>query len=181
MKITINSLKPPRRISLFGKGRFPYQPDLKGMGWAPPPLSVNRITHIPENIIFLVLRTWSVKITIHLASEKPRDCADIQTEGFRSSGVFNIYPEGAADPQGVEVFCDLHTEGGGWLVSTFCDLHTEGSGWLVSTFCGLHTEGSGWLVSTFYDLHTEGSGWLVSAFCDLHGRRWVAGEIVLLS
>ena len=52
-----------------------------------------------------------------MVSEKPRDCADIQTEGFRSSGVFNIHPEGATDPEGVEVFCDLHTDGGGWLVS----------------------------------------------------------------
>ena len=52
-------------------------------------------------------------IIFPLVSEKPRDCADIQTEGFRSSGVFNIHPEGATDPEGVEVFCDLHTEVGG--------------------------------------------------------------------
>ena len=86
--------------------------------------SNSRVKTLPS----LVLSTWSVIITILLVSEKPRDCADIQTEGFRSSGVFNIYPKGAADPEGVEVFCDLHTEGGGWLVSTFCDLHTKSNG-----------------------------------------------------
>ena len=48
--------------------------------------------------------------------ERPKDCADIQTDGHRYSGVFTVYPEGVTDPEGVEVFCDLHTNDGGWLV-----------------------------------------------------------------
>ena len=67
---------------------------------------------------------WLVETELWLVVvEKPRDCADIQQDGFRSSGVFNIHPEGATDPEGVEVFCDLHTDGGGWLVSTQWVIH----------------------------------------------------------
>ena len=64
------------------------------------------MTYIPTS--------WFTVMTI--VSERPKDCADIQAEGFRYSGVFTIYPAGASE-EGIEVFCDLHTEGGGWMVS----------------------------------------------------------------
>lgn len=45
---------------------------------------------------------------------KPRDCADIQHSGSRYSGLYMIYPYGFES--GLQVYCDLNTNNGGWLV-----------------------------------------------------------------
>ncbi len=47
---------------------------------------------------------------------RPHDCADVQRFGFHYSGIYTVHP--AHNPGGseVEVFCDLNTDGGGWLV-----------------------------------------------------------------
>lgn len=45
----------------------------------------------------------------------PRDCFDIQMMGEEASGVYKIYPEGIKG--GVDVFCDMENDSGGWLVS----------------------------------------------------------------
>lgn len=45
---------------------------------------------------------------------QPKDCADVQRYGFHYSGIYTVYPQGR--PGGLEVFCDLQTAGGGWLV-----------------------------------------------------------------
>ncbi|XP_072050636.1 ryncolin-1-like [Amphiura filiformis] len=44
---------------------------------------------------------------------EPRDCFDIQQAGFDTSGVYTIYP---ASQGPIEVYCDMVTDGGGWLV-----------------------------------------------------------------
>ncbi|VDI21423.1 ficolin [Mytilus galloprovincialis] len=44
----------------------------------------------------------------------PRDCFDIQMMGEEGSGVYKIYPEGIKG--GVDVFCDMENDSGGWLV-----------------------------------------------------------------
>ena len=44
-----------------------------------------------------------------------RDCKDIALAGFTSSGVYNITVPGRTNS--VQVYCDLNTDGGGWLVS----------------------------------------------------------------
>ncbi|XP_071152306.1 techylectin-5A-like, partial [Mytilus edulis] len=43
----------------------------------------------------------------------PRDCFDIQMMGEEGSGVYKIYPEGIKG--GVDVFCDMENDSGGWL------------------------------------------------------------------
>lgn len=43
----------------------------------------------------------------------PRDCQDILWEGFTESKVYQIYPQGSGE---LDVFCDQHTDGGGWTV-----------------------------------------------------------------
>ncbi|KAI0230206.1 Ryncolin-1, partial [Lamellibrachia satsuma] len=40
------------------------------------------------------------------------DCVDVQNAGETTSGVYTVYPDG----QPRSVYCDLTTEGGGWLV-----------------------------------------------------------------
>jgi len=44
----------------------------------------------------------------------PRDCADIQALGKTSSGVYTVYINDP--PQPTQVYCDMKTDGGGWLV-----------------------------------------------------------------
>ncbi|CAL8071150.1 unnamed protein product [Orchesella dallaii] len=45
----------------------------------------------------------------------PRTCEQIQLSGMNSSGVYHIYPFGM-ERNGTEVYCDLHTDMGGWTV-----------------------------------------------------------------
>lgn len=56
-------------------------------------------------------------ILLHLESvhaDLPRDCHDIQLLGSTVSGLYKIYPNGIKNA--VDVYCDMDTEGGGWLV-----------------------------------------------------------------
>ena len=55
------------------------------------------------------------KKEIEKESKIARDCADVQLSGETMSGIYRITPEGATDSY--DVFCDLDTDGGGWLVS----------------------------------------------------------------
>lgn len=50
----------------------------------------------------------------YISPDRARDCADIQDLGFNSSGVYQIYPGNIRN--GLKVFCDMETDGGGWLV-----------------------------------------------------------------
>ncbi|CAG7827853.1 unnamed protein product [Allacma fusca] len=50
-----------------------------------------------------------------LINELPMDCVDIQILGHRRSGVYKIYPLPEVN-QGVEVYCDLESDDGGWTV-----------------------------------------------------------------
>ncbi|CAL8117706.1 unnamed protein product [Orchesella dallaii] len=46
---------------------------------------------------------------------RPRTCEQIQLSGMNTSGVYHIYPFGM-ESNGTEVYCDLHTDMGGWTV-----------------------------------------------------------------
>ncbi|XP_072015170.1 ryncolin-1-like [Amphiura filiformis] len=46
----------------------------------------------------------------------PRDCFDIQQAGNIASGLYDIYPAWPASQGSIEVYCDMETDGGGWLV-----------------------------------------------------------------
>ncbi|XP_038058663.1 microfibril-associated glycoprotein 4-like [Patiria miniata] len=44
-----------------------------------------------------------------------RSCKMLLDAGYRSSGIYTIYPEGFSDG-GLCVYCDMETDGGGWIV-----------------------------------------------------------------
>ena len=44
----------------------------------------------------------------------PRDCQDVKDNGHLTSGVYCVYP--ACAYIGLNVYCDMDTDGGGWLV-----------------------------------------------------------------
>jgi len=48
--------------------------------------------------------------------QPPRDCADLYRMGKNTNGVYTVYVDGVAN-QTVSVYCDMETNGGGWLVS----------------------------------------------------------------
>ena len=45
-----------------------------------------------------------------------KDCSDIQHNSYYYSGLYTIYPTSTSSLEAVEVFCDLQTDGGGWLL-----------------------------------------------------------------
>ncbi|XP_045610901.1 microfibril-associated glycoprotein 4 [Procambarus clarkii] len=47
-------------------------------------------------------------------TDRPADCLGYRRRGFNTSGVFNIYPGSCCQP--VTVWCDMTTEGGGWVI-----------------------------------------------------------------
>ena len=52
-------------------------------------------------------------LTLDVFIFKARGCVDIIYAGFNTSGVYNINPDHRTE---VEVYCDLETEEGGWIV-----------------------------------------------------------------
>ena len=46
------------------------------------------------------------------------DCQAIKGYGFNKSGVYHVTPIGTC--KGFNVYCDMTTENGGWLVSENC-------------------------------------------------------------
>ncbi|XP_054613201.1 tenascin-like isoform X4 [Dunckerocampus dactyliophorus] len=45
----------------------------------------------------------------------PKDCAQIFLNGQTASGVYTVYV-GGVDSQAIQVYCDMDTDGGGWMV-----------------------------------------------------------------
>lgn len=51
-----------------------------------------------------------------VAASDPVDCVDVKDAGNTQSGVYKVTPPGEAQ---IEVYCDMDTEGGGWLVKQY--------------------------------------------------------------
>lgn len=46
----------------------------------------------------------------------PTDCSQVQQNNNVASGLYTIYLHGTAS-QPLQVYCDMDTDGGGWIVS----------------------------------------------------------------
>ncbi|XP_069020681.1 tenascin-like isoform X2 [Embiotoca jacksoni] len=57
----------------------------------------------------------TVFTTIGQLYRRPRDCAQILLNGETTSGLYTIYI-GGDESQPVQVYCDMSTDGGGWMV-----------------------------------------------------------------
>jgi len=51
----------------------------------------------------------------NIMDQRPKDCADIQRLGAHFSGVYTVFPP-TLEEFGIDVYCDVKTEGGGWTV-----------------------------------------------------------------
>lgn len=47
---------------------------------------------------------------------RPKDCAQVLLNGETASGLYTVYI-GGEESQPVQVYCDMATDGGGWMVS----------------------------------------------------------------
>ncbi|KAM8802871.1 tenascin isoform 1-T1 [Rhynchonycteris naso] len=57
----------------------------------------------------------TIFITIGLLYPLPRDCSQAMLNGDTTSGLYTVYLNGDKD-QAKEVFCDMNSDGGGWIV-----------------------------------------------------------------
>ncbi|MED6251507.1 hypothetical protein ATANTOWER_031794, partial [Ataeniobius toweri] len=54
--------------------------------------------------------------TIGQLYARPLDCAQILLNGETASGLYTIYIGGGEESQPIQVYCDMTTDGGGWMV-----------------------------------------------------------------
>ena len=68
-------------------------------------------------LLFVQEKVRSLSLfSFSLAAADPKDCEDVKNAGNTQSGVYTVKPPGLTS--GIQVYCDMQTDGGGWLVSS---------------------------------------------------------------
>ena len=86
------------------------------------------------------------------APKLPRDCVELKRLGFKDSGVYFVREKPAGRAGKKQVFCDMTTDGGGWIVM---QRRFDGS------------------VSFYHNWNTYRDG-----FGDVNGEHWLGNEFV---
>uniref|UniRef100_A0AAQ5ZYU4 Zmp:0000000846 n=1 Tax=Amphiprion ocellaris TaxID=80972 RepID=A0AAQ5ZYU4_AMPOC len=109
---------PPRDLTAVN-----IQTDSATLTWRPPHAAVTgyaltfssadgtiRVRTCPHTFTGM-----KIKQLIGQLYRRPKDCAQILLNGETTSGLYTIYI-GGEETQAVQVYCDMTTDGGGWLV-----------------------------------------------------------------
>lgn len=70
------------------------------------------------NLFLIPLLTLLLSLSLSLAGMQyrhPRDCSQVLLNGDGSSGLYTIFLSGDEN-QPLQVYCDMNTDGGGWMV-----------------------------------------------------------------
>ena len=79
------------------------------------------------------------------------DLFGLYNQSNTNSGTYEILPEGYTEP--IDVYCDMTTSGGGWIIGNENDFSSNANGWNISTITTC-----GYFGNIFNDLITNGSG-----------------------
>jgi hypothetical protein len=99
--------------------------DLKGVNTTVNEISVSLNKHAEDLRVHdkrmqeqgLLLQNMSNLITeLHGSLTRPKDCSDIRAMGNSTSGVYRVYPGSHVKRYQADVYCDMTTPGGNWLV-----------------------------------------------------------------
>uniref|UniRef100_A0A7N8XNJ0 Tenascin-like n=1 Tax=Mastacembelus armatus TaxID=205130 RepID=A0A7N8XNJ0_9TELE len=113
---------PPRDLTATN-----VQTDSATLTWKPPQAAVTGYTltfsssdgpHMilyPDCLGHFYITEMKIKQQFGQLYRRPKDCAQLFLNGETTSGLYTIYV-GGEESQPIQVYCDMTTDGGGWLV-----------------------------------------------------------------
>ena len=73
------------------------------------------LSHVARSVVYYFYSLFNLQTETGCCTYASRDCQDVMDSGSTESGVYPVTPEGTNVT--FDVYCDLSTDGGGWLVS----------------------------------------------------------------
>uniref|UniRef100_A0A8C9YDH3 Tenascin Ca n=1 Tax=Sander lucioperca TaxID=283035 RepID=A0A8C9YDH3_SANLU len=99
---------PPRDLTALN-----IQTDSATLTWKPPQAAVTGYT-LTFSSADGTIRVCTMP-SVGQLYRRPKDCAQILLNGETTSGLYTIYV-GGEESQPIQVYCDMTTDGGGWMV-----------------------------------------------------------------